>query len=75
MKALQWSIIWSVRGSWVPKQPSRAVEDPRSMVGDKLLSGLIELLVSSRPVRRFPAMELDLRKAKESIDEAWADVA
>jgi hypothetical protein len=45
------------------------------MVGDKLLSGLIELLVSSRPVRRFPAMELDLRKAKESIDEAWADVA
>ena len=40
------------------------------MVGDKLLSEMIELLVSSRPARRFSAKELDLGEFKESIDEA-----
>ena len=57
------------------EQSSKAVENPKSMVGDKLLSGLIELLVFSRPARRVSAKELDLCKAKESIDGAWADVA
>ena len=57
------------------KQPSKAVENPKPMVGDKLLSGLIELLVYSRPARRVSAKELDLCEVKESIDGAWADVA
>src|SRR3954468_18269012 len=65
MKVVQWSIIWSVRGSRVPKQPSRAVENPKSMVGDKLLSGMMELPVSSRTMRRFSATELDLCEVKE----------
>jgi hypothetical protein len=59
----------------VSKQSSRAVENPKPMVGDKLLSGLIELLVSSRLARRFSAKELDLCEVSESIDEVWADVA
>ena len=57
------------------QQSSKAVENPKSMVGDKLLSGLIELLVSSMPARRVSAKKLDLCEVKEFIDGDWADVA